>query len=277
MNSLVFALQHIIVKFLISVFTVLLITSGYSQNHPLPFRAGETLNYDVAYNWQLVWVDAGKVTFHVDSVEYKGEPAFVFEGSGRSLPAYDWFFKVRDVFRSSACAVDFRPFWYSRETKEGTYEVSNQFTFNYQQNVIIAKTENTYQMPRIDSLPLDSLILDVLTAVYYARNQDFNSFKKNHKITLDMIVDGEIYNIYGRYLGKDVIENFDGRLYDCHKFSALLVEGTMFQGGEDLFVWLTADKNRIPILIEAKILVGSVKAYFTGGDGFFHPVDALID
>lgn len=274
---MVFAPKHIIVKILISVIPVFLITGVYSQKQPRPFKAGETLHYNVAYNWQLVWVDAGKVTFQVDSVEFGDEPAYVFEGSGRSLPAYDWFFKVRDVFRSSACAVDFRPFWFSRETKEGSYEVSNYFTFDYQQELIIAKTENTYQLPRIDSVPINNLILDVLTAVYYARNQDFNNFEKNQMIVMDMIIDGEVFDIYGRYRGKEIIENFDGRLYDCHKFSALLVEGTMFKGGEDLFVWLTADKNRIPILIEAKILVGSVKAYFAGGTGLFHPVDALID
>ena len=54
----------------------------------------------------------------------------------------------------------------------------------------------------------------------------------------------------------------DGKSYETLKFSILLVEGTIFKGGEDLLVWITADKNRVPLLVEAKILVGTVKASF---------------
>ena len=40
----------------------------------------------------------------------------------------------------------------------------------------------------------------------------------------------------------------------------MLVKGTIFKGGEDLLVWVTDDNKRVPVLVEAKILVGSVKA-----------------
>jgi hypothetical protein len=44
----------------------------------------------------------------------------------------------------------------------------------------------------------------------------------------------------------------------------MLVEGTIFKGGEDLMVWVTNDENKVPVMVEAKILIGSVKAYLTG-------------
>ena len=50
----------------------------------------------------------------------------------------------------------------------------------------------------------------------------------------------------------------------------------MFKGGEDLFVWVTDDQNRIPVLVEAKILVGSVKAMLAGSSGLRNPVTAKI-
>jgi hypothetical protein len=52
------------------------------------------------------------------------------------------------------------------------------------------------------------------------------------------------------------------------------VEGTIFKGGEDLTVWVTADKNKIPVMAEAKILVGSVKAYLTSYEGLKLPLEA---
>jgi hypothetical protein len=54
------------------------------------------------------------------------------------------------------------------------------------------------------------------------------------------------------------------------------VSGTIFSGGEDLFVWITDDRNKIPILVEAKILVGSVKAVFAGSKNLAFPVTSLV-
>ncbi len=261
------------------VFVILFIWNftAFGQNSVFPFRAGEQLTYHVAYNWRFVWVDAGRIRFVVDSTTFNQKPAYSFKSIGRSIPAYDWFFKVRDEFRSEASAEDFSPFWYSRKTNEGGYKVDNRVDFDYDKKKLIAKTENSSRPTKVDTLALSSGVLDVLTAVYYARAQDFSKFSPGEKIPLNMVIDGEIHNLYGRYLSDEVVENYDGQLFRCHKFSATLVEGTMFRGGEDLFVWFSADRNRIPILVEAKILVGSVKAWFSGGKNIFHPMDSALD
>jgi hypothetical protein len=56
----------------------------------------------------------------------------------------------------------------------------------------------------------------------------------------------------------------------------MLVEGTIFSGGEDLTVWVTDDKNKIPVLIKAKILVGSVKGVFQSAENLKFPLTARI-
>ena len=63
-----------------------------------------------------------------------------------------------------------------------------------------------------------------------------------------------------RYLGKEDVMNRNNRNFHCFKFSFLVVEGTIFTGGEALTIWVTDDPNLIPVRIDAKILVGSVKA-----------------
>ena len=79
-----------------------------------------------------------------------------------------------------------------------------------------------------------------------------------------MAIDNEVFNLYIRHLGRDTITLHGGKTYSTFKFSAMLVKGTIFKGGEDLFVWVTDDKFHIPVLVEAKILVGSVKAILVG-------------
>ena len=93
-----------------------------------------------------------------------------------------------------------------------------------------------------------------------------------------MIIDGKIYPLYIRYLGKENIRTHDGKQqYKCIKFSVLLVEGTIFKGGEDMNIWVTDDENKIPVLVESKILVGSVKAYLNTTQGLRNPTTAKIN
>jgi hypothetical protein len=41
-------------------------------------------------------------------------------------------------------------------------------------------------------------------------------------------------------------------------------------------VWLTDDENKIPIYVEAKIILGSVKAYLKEAKGLLNPMSARI-
>jgi hypothetical protein len=247
-----------------------------AQFAELPFKSGERLYYKVAYNWHFVWIEAGKVEFSVDSMKYGENSAYNFKSFGRTLTSYDWIFKVRDRFESLADAQTLLPYWFKQNTREGSYRVDNKFNFDYKNRQVIVQTENSNSPNKKVIIPLTDTLFDVQTAVYYARSLDFDQMNPGEKIPFNLIIDGKVYEIFGRYLGKEMVENYDGNKYRCHKFSVLLVEGTIFSGGEDLFIWVTDDRNKIPILVEAKILIGSVKAYFVEAEHLKFPMDALI-
>jgi len=108
---------------------------------------------------------------------------------------------------------------------------------------------------------LDKRIYDVLSAIYWCRSIDFSKLKKGDRVPLTMAIDDGVYDLFIRYLGTEKIEHRNGEIFDTYKFSVMLVEGTIFKGGEDMVVWVSRDDKKVPILVEAKILIGSVKAY----------------
>ena len=55
--------------------------------------------------------------------------------------------------------------------------------------------------------------------------------------------------------------------YRCLKFRPIVQKGRIFKSEEDLSVWITDDKNHIPVAAQAKILVGSIKLDITGATG----------
>ncbi|MBE0637627.1 MAG: DUF3108 domain-containing protein [Bacteroidales bacterium] len=264
--------------FAIPLITVLLSVQILLPAQPveLPFKAGEKLYYQVAYNWHFVWVEAGKAEFLVDSLKYGERGAYQFKSAGRTLTSYDWFFKVRDYFESVADAETLMPYWFTRNTSEGGYKAYEKYNFDYPNKQIITQIENSNKPFTKSIVPLGDGVMDVQTAVYYARSLDFSQMEPGDKITFHLMIDGRVYEIFGRYLGMEHVENYDGSKYRCHKFSVLLVEGTIFSGGEDLFVWVTDDRNKIPILVEAKILVGSVKAYFVKAENLKFPMETTV-
>jgi hypothetical protein len=231
------------------------------------FKEGEIINYDIKYNWGFIWVDAGRVEFSVSSKMYKGEFVYHLTGIGNSLPKHDWIYKVRDKYQSYMDKETLLPLWYERDTYEGGYEVHNQFYFNHEQEKVYTKTQNSDKPFEQDTIDLPPCTYDVMSLIYFSRNIDFSNKEVNELIPITAIIDNEIFDLYIRYRGREVLETKEGKTYNTVKFSALLVEGTIFKGGEDLFVWVTDDRNRIPVLVEAKILVGSVKALLTSAKG----------
>lgn len=242
-----------------------------------PFKGGEIINYQAFYNWGFIWIHAGDVQFRVNDKLYKQEPAYHFEATGNSLKNYDWLYKVRDKFQSFVDKESLLPYYYERNTLEGGYKAYEQYFFNYRGKKIYGAMENNDVPFKRDTLSLSTCTFDVMSAIYFCRSLDFANLKINERIPITSILDNKIYNLYFRYLGKEIIENRDKKKYRCFKFSALMVEGTIFKGGEDIVVYVTDDDNRIPILVEAKILIGSVKAYFFNASGLKYPVSSLIN
>lgn len=238
----------------------------------MAFGAGERLTYEVAYNWGMIWVDAGEVIFKTDTIWEGNQHVYFFDSYGESYKFYDWFYKVRDRFQSVVASDNFQPVWFTRNTREGGYVVNNRYDYFWDQNIVISQTENSEKELSVDTLDLRPCTFDVLSAIYYARSFDFEILELGQKVPIHFVIDGEFHELYIRYLGREIKKNRDGKSYDCIKFSAMLVEGTIFKGGEDMVVWVTADENKVPIMVEAKILIGSVKAYLKGYENLLSPI-----
>jgi hypothetical protein len=240
------------------------------------FMPGEKLQFKVVYNWGFIWVEAGEVEFSVSKADYNNNPAYYFKAYGRSIGSYDKLFKVRDIYKSYATRENLKSLKYVRDTYEGGYKVDNTFYFDYHNKKARCETKNSEDGAKKNIIDIEQCTRDLLTSVYYARNLNFSDFQINQKIPFSVVIDGELFDLYARYLGKETVELKDGRLYRCHKFSTLLVEGTIFKGGEDLTVWITDDQNRIPVLVNAKILIGSVKAVLTKTYGLRNKSSARV-
>lgn len=261
---------------LLTFFYLPLLVSSQCPPNEIPFKNGERLDYDVYYHFKKMWVPAGKVRFEVKDSIYNGKSCFHFDGKGKSLKSYDYFFKVRDHYASLVEKSTLIPVRFVRKVNEGSFSLYYDYRFHPdKQEAIVYTNEN--DTTKKQKLIFRHCIYDVITAVYYARTLDFSNSKINDTIPLSMMVDKEIYeNVYIRYTGKERIKGQDGAIYNCIKFRPLLIEGTIFEEGEYMEVFVTDDRNHIPIFIEAQILVGSIKAYISSYSNLKYEMTAKL-
>lgn len=210
------------------------------------FQAGERLEYDVSYGW----IDAGEAIIEVNETEQTvgGRELLHVVGKGNSLGAFNFFFKVRDRYESYIDKDGVFPWLFVRDIHEGGFEMKQYYTFNQKEQQVKTK-KGTYDVP--------VGVQDMISAFYYARTIDYANAEEGDVFEMWIFIDEELWPLRIRYLRTEEI-TIDKGTFDCMVFVPVVQEGRIFKKEEDMMVWVTNDKNKIPVLAKAKILVGSV-------------------
>jgi hypothetical protein len=230
------------------------------------FKAGEKVTFSVYYAVAGIYVNAGIATFTNTLETLNNKPVFHIVGEGNTNSSYDWIYKVRDKYETYIDTATMQTLKFVRNVNEGGYKKYQNVAFNKTANTAVTN-DGVFKVP--------ACVQDVVSAVFYARNVDFSKLRKDDRIGFSMFLDNEVFNMYIRYLGKEVIKTKYGK-FNAIKFKPLLLKGTIFEGGEHMTVWVTDDANHIPVRIESPIVVGKVKIDMMNYENIRHPMDALI-
>jgi Protein of unknown function (DUF3108) len=228
------------------------------------FNAGEALTYKVSYVVAGISLSGGEATFNTSLEKFQGKSVYHVVAEGKSY--HDMLFKVRDKYETYIDTSTLQPYKFIRDVNEGGYKTFEDVSFYKSTKTAITNT-GTYDVP--------VCIQDVLSAVFYARNIDFDKYKPNDKIPFDMFLDRQVYHLYIRYLGRQTIRTKYGK-FRTFKFKPLLVKGTMFEGGEKMTVWVTDDPNHIAVRVESPIVVGKVSVDMTWYRNLRYPLSSLV-
>ena len=261
------------------IFTIYRIGLSAQASCEPPLRAfepGESLSFNVTYNWGLVWLESAHAKFSAKRDVLNGKPCFHFKGEGSTYSGYDWFFRVRDLFESWVDTATMRPVKFTASISEGSKHDKHTYLFDDRQNKAYTVITRGRKSPEVDTIQQGKCTIDVLSAIYHARSFDFSRCRVNDTIGMSLLIDGKVYSIYVRYLGREQYRSERSGTWRCVKFSPLLVEGSIFKKGEGMKVWVSDDRNRLPLYIETPIIVGSIKVSLDSYSALRFPEDARI-
>lgn len=240
--------------------------SCYIEN--TSFQPGEKVGFSVYYSvpGNFLNVSAGVGSFTTTLEKLNGKNVYHIVGEGRTLPSYEWAYKAKDVYETYMDVETMQPLKFVRNVNEGGYKKYENVNFNKSANTAITN-EGVFKVP--------TCVHDVMSAVFYARNIDFNKLRVNDRVPINLFLDNEIFQMYVRYVGKETISTKYGK-FKTIVFKPLTIKGTIFEGGEKMTVWVTDDRNRMPVRIESPIIVGKVRIDITSFQGLKNPMSALI-
>lgn len=240
---------------------------GFCDVRNTAFKAGEFITYKVFYSVVGAAIGAGEATFSTSLEMMNNKPVYHVVGEGKTYSFYDKFFKVRDKYETYIDTATLQPYRFIRNIDEGGYKKYQNVTFNNITHTAVTN-DGVFKVP--------VCVQDVLSAIFYARNIDFDKYKPEDKISFSLFLDDEVFNMYIRYLGKEKIKTKYGK-FNAVKFKPLLVKGTIFEGGEKMTVWVSDDPNHVPLRVESPITVGSVKVDMISYRNLRYPLTSLID
>jgi hypothetical protein len=230
------------------------------------FQSGEVVKMTVFYSTMGAYIGAGEATFTTILERFNGKPVYHAVGVGVTYPFFDNFFKVTDRYESYIDTATMLPCKFIRDVNEGGFKIFNSVTFNQTANTAVS-TNGTYK--------ITNCMQDVVSAVYYTRNIDFDKYKPGDKIPFDMFLDDEIHHLYLRYIGKEKVKTKYGK-FRAIKIKPLLVKGTIFEGGEQMSAWISDDPNHLLLRVESPIVVGSIKVDMMGYKNLRYPMTSFM-
>lgn len=224
----------------------------------------ETLKYKVMYKWGLINKKAGDVTITLSAEGNR----FKAQLAASTASWADRFYRVRDTLRSEMLKEGLRPLVYEKRAHESKDFNNDRVTYKYEGDKVLGHATHQWhrdgelKRSRDTTLVAEGTTVDMLTAFYFMRTIPFQNISKGHveKVNIYSGKRKELLTI--KYLGKEDVKN-DGHVYDCHKVAFIFTSGesSKKKTSDDMFAWITDDDRRLPVKLEGKLPVGSVKCF----------------
>ncbi|MBI3765817.1 MAG: DUF3108 domain-containing protein [Ignavibacteriales bacterium] len=226
------------------------------------FSGGEFLKFDIKYGF----VTAAEAFMRVVDTVYHARKCFKVVFTMNSKPFFDVFYKVRDRYESIIDSAGLFPWRFEQHIREGGF--SKDFFAEFDQsNHSAITTGGKYRIP--------PYVHDMLSAFYFSRTIDFSDFKPGQKVHLQNFYKDSTYELDVKFRGRQTVEVDVGK-FNCIVIEPLAKEGGLFKSEGKVYIWLTDDDLKIPVVVTTKIPIGNVDSELVEYVGIAGPIKAKI-
>jgi hypothetical protein len=219
-----------------------------------PFSEGERLVYEIS--WLGMNVGTGILEVKPDQV-HENKEALRIISTARSNDLISVFFPVEDRIESVMDANHYFSYLIKVTQRHGSRRVYKEILFDQElhQAAMIYKGKT-----RLYSIPPQ--VQDSLSSLYFFRT--LGDLTVGQSVFIDVHESKKNWRLEVQILGREKVTVPLGT-FDTIKVKALVrYEGVLMDKG-DVYLWITDDERRIPVLMKGRIVIGNVTAALASG------------
>lgn len=215
---------------------------------PEAFQPGERLEYDVSWSRML---NAGTAVLEVrNAAPVDGKPVLSFLVTGKSTGVVDKIFRVEDRVESLFDPTKMQSLSYTISERFGRRQRQRAVVFDRDFNLVRTTLNNESGQ----TLAIPDGIQDGLAFLYYIRTR--NDFTVGRVFAVDVHEGGKNWSVQVHTLGRERVKTAAGEFETVKIMTRPFHQGVFLNKGE-VFLWLTDDKRKVPVLMKSTIKVGS--------------------
>ncbi len=243
------------------------------------YHPGEELSYSVSYRARLFPnTEVASVTVKTTKEEFRGREVYKVVGHGKTMPTYRLFFSLDDYYTIRIDPETLRTVHFESDLHEGDYTFRSHYDYDWEQ--LQAKTwwQSRQRPPQERVIALTPESMDAISLFFNMRSAKSDSFREGEQHTLQLLLEDTV-----RYLNYRFVRREEKKIRRMGKFRTLKFackigtsEGYSFTDGDEFYIWISDDKNKIPLWLESPIKIGSIQAYITELKGLKYPLDSKM-
>jgi hypothetical protein len=224
-------------------------SKGKMDDHVRSLWSGEKLIFEITW----MGISAGTASLEIrDKIKMNGREVYHIASTARSNNIVSLIYPVDDLIETFVDTEWIYPYRMSINKKEGRRKKDKQIVFD--QSGHTAREINGGR-EIISEVPPD--VQDPLSCLYFFRT--FKDLGDGKIHTIDVYDSKKNWRMEVKVLGREQVTTPAGTFKAIKVKPEIYYEG-LFQNKGDVYVWLTDDERRMPVLVKSSIKIGSVKA-----------------
>ncbi|MEW6544069.1 MAG: DUF3108 domain-containing protein [Nitrospirota bacterium] len=229
-------------------------SSAPSISTDRPFAPGERFVYTI--DWFAI--RAGNAVLELaESPPLNGRPVFRILTAATSSPLISKFYPVDNRVESLVDMDTLLPERMVFRRREGRRKNDFDVTFHRAEGTVTSIKDGA-----ADTLPVPLGIHDAISCLYYVRSQP--SLVPGSSILLHVHHDKKNYKLEVQVEGIETVTGPWGTVETVRVLAIMPFQGIFLNEG-NIRVWLTNDTRRVPVMMKAKVIIGSVVAKLAEG------------
>lgn len=218
------------------------------------FAPGETLTYEIS--WSQI-VTAGTAVMEVKGERLpNGRAALRFIATSRSVGMVDKFYPVNDKVQSLFDPQIMQSLSFNLSESHGKRKRRRSLTFDHAKRTVVSTLNN--DPPQTLTIPAQ--VQDALSSLFYLRTREDFTIGKTHVI--EVHDSGKNWSVEVQTLARETVKTPAGEFHTIKVRTFPRYDGVFMNKGE-IFIWLTDDSRKIPVLMKSTISIGSIMTTLT--------------